>query len=279
MSDSAANKLVSVTIADHVADVRLNRPDKLNALSPAMFEQIANTARQLTGDRSVRAVVLSGEGRAFCAGLDLASMQMDEAFVAAFKKGSASYPNSYQAPGYLWKQLPAPVICALHGAVYGGGLQVALGADIRIAHPAAQLSVMEIKWGIIPDMSATQTLRDLVRLDIAKQLTFTGEIIDGQRACELGLVTQLSDDPLAAALAMARTIAEKNPQATALAKGLLEQSWHGASEAGLRLEERLQGEVIGTASQREAIAAQMEKRPANFTDRDFTDYAELAARF
>lgn len=278
MSDSAANNLVTVTITDHVADVRLNRPEKLNALNPAMFEQIADSARQLTSDRSVRAVVLSGEGRAFCAGLDLASMQMDEAFVAAFKQGSASYPNYYQAPGYLWKQLPVPVICALHGAAYGGGLQIALGADIRIAHPAAQLSVMEIKWGIIPDMSATQTLRDLVRLDVAKQLTFSGDIIDGERAAELGLVTQLSDDPLAAALEMAHTIAEKNPQAIALAKGLLEQSWHGCSEAGLKLEERLQGEVIGSSSQHEAIAAQMEKRPAQFADRDFTDYPELAAR-
>lgn len=269
---------IEITIDQQIATVRLNRPDKLNALNPDMFTQLSEAARQLAANREVRAVVLHGEGRGFCAGLDLASLQMDEEFLAPFRHGSSSYPNRFQTPAYLWKQIPAPVICALHGPVFGGGLQIALGADIRIVHPQAQLSVMEIKWGIIPDMSASQTLRDLMRLDIAKRLTFTGEIVDGEQAVELGLATQLSDDPLSAAMAMAERIAQNNPQAIALAKALYEQSWHGDRAASLRLEERLQNQVIGSSSQAEAISAQMDKRPANFADRDFTDYSELAAR-
>ena len=267
---------VTVTINDHIADVRLNRPDKLNALNPAMFEQLAEVAKQLAVNREVRAVVLSGEGRAFCAGLDLASLEMNEEFLAPFREGSSSYPNRFQAPAYLWKQIPAPVICALHGATFGGGLQIALGADIRIAHADSKLSLMEIKWGIIPDMSASQTLRDLVRLDVAKRLTFTGEIVSGREAVELGLATQLSDNPYQDAMTLARTIAANNPQAIALAKALYEQSWHGDSAAGLQLEETLQSHVIGSSSQAEAISSQMEKRAAQFAARRFTDFDELA---
>jgi len=266
---------VSLSIEDHIAEVRLNRPEKLNALNPTMFEELTEIALQLADNRDVRAVVLCGEGRVFCAGLDLASLEMDEEFLAPFRHGSSSYPNRFQTPAYLWKRIPAPVICALHGAVFGGGLQVALGADIRIAHPDSKLSVMEIKWGIIPDMSASQTLRDLVRLDIAKRLTFTGEIVPGSEAVELGLATQLSDNPYQEAMAMARTIAEKNPQAIALAKALYEQSWHGDSSAGLKLEETLQSHVIGSSSQDEAISSQMEKRTGRFAPRSFTSFDEL----
>ncbi|HET8705742.1 MAG TPA: enoyl-CoA hydratase-related protein, partial [Pseudomonadales bacterium] len=173
-------ELVTVTVTDHVAEVRLNRPEKMNALSIAMFEAISAAAEKVMQDTSVRAVVLSGEGRSFCAGLDLSNFTAPDGLGQnPFGPGRGGFwPNFYQRPGFLWKEVPVPVICALHGAVFGGGLQIALGADIRIAHPDTKLSVMEIKWGLIPDMSGTQTLRDLVRLDVAKELTFTGRIVE-----------------------------------------------------------------------------------------------------
>ena len=262
-------ELVTVTVADHVAEVRLNRPEKMNALSIPMFEAVTAAAERIMADRSVRAVVLSGEGRAFCAGLDLANFTDPTAFGGdAFGNGRGGYwPNFYQKPCYVWKDVPVPVICALHGVVFGGGLQIALGADIRIAHPETRLSLMEIKWGLIPDMSGSQTLRDLVRLDVAKELAFTGRIVAAPEAKDMGLVTRLDDDPRAAALAMAREIAEKNPQAVTLAKLLLEGSWHGDDARGLELEERLQATLLMSANQTEAVMAGMQKRPAVFTDR------------
>lgn len=262
-------ELVTLTVSDQVAEVRLNRPEKMNALSIAMFEAITAAAERVMADRSIRAVVLSGEGRAFCAGLDLANFTDPTAFGGdAFGNGRGGHwPNFYQRPCYIWKDVPVPVIAALHGAVFGGGLQIALGADIRIAHPETKLSLMEIKWGLVPDMSGTQTLRDLVRLDVAKELAFTGRIVEAPEAAQIGLVTRLDADPRATALALAREIATKNPQAVATAKLLLEGSWHGSDERGLMLEEKLQATLLGSANQQEAVMAGMQKRPANFADR------------
>lgn len=263
-------ELVTITVVDHVADVRLNRPEKMNALSMAMFDAINAAAEQIMGDRNVRAVVLSGEGRAFCAGLDLANLTDPDSFGGgdAFGNGRGGYwPNYYQKPGYLWKDVPVPVICALHGVVYGGGLQIALGADIRIAHPETRLSLMEIKWGLIPDMSGSQTLRDLVRLDIAKELAFTGRVVEAPEAQQIGLVTRLDDNPREAALALARDIAQKNPQAVTLGKLLLESSWHGDDARGLEIEEKLQARLLMTPNQMEAVMAGMQKRPAVFAER------------
>ena len=178
-----------------VADVRLNRTDKYNALSPAMFQAIIETGESLAQRRDVRAVVLSGNGPGFCAGLDMGSFQ---GMSDAGGSGKASEgllarderpENHAQRPAYVWKRMPVPVIAALHGVAFGGGAQIALGADIRFAAPDAKLSVMEIKWGLIPDMSLTQTLRTLVPLDVAKELTFTGRILSGTEAKQLGLVT------------------------------------------------------------------------------------------
>jgi len=169
------SELVTVHIENHIAHVSLNRPEKFNALSWPMFEAIADTGQALAGNRDVRAVILSGAGDHFCAGLDLENFATMPPGEDLFGPGRGGFwPNYYQRPAAVWREVPVPVICALHGVAYGGGLQIALGADIRIAQPDARLSVMEIKWGIIPDMAATQTLRNLVRLDIAKDLTFTG---------------------------------------------------------------------------------------------------------
>lgn len=265
-------ELVTLSVTDHVADVRLNRPEKMNALSMPMFEAITAMAERVMTDRSIRAVVLSGEGKAFCAGLDLANFTDPNAFgnggSGPFGPGRGGFwPNFYQKPGYLWKDVPVPVIAALHGPVFGGGFQIALGADIRIAHPEVQMSLMEIKWGLIPDMSGTQTLRDLVRMDVAKELAFTGRIVRGTEAEKLGLVTRLDENPREAALALAREIATKNPEAIVLNKLIFESTWHGDDARGLQMEEKLQAQIIMGHNQVEAVMAAMQKRPANFSER------------
>ncbi len=270
------SELVSVQIENHVAEVCLNRPEKMNALSWPLFEALTAAGQQLAGNREVRAVVLHGAGEHFCAGLDLENFADFRPGMDLFGPGrGGEWPNFYQSPAWVWRQLPVPVICALHGVAYGGGLQIALGTDIRIAHPHCRLSVMEIKWGLIPDMSASQTLRDLVRLDIAKELTFTGRVIDGTEALAIGLLTQLSENPLEEARAMAAAIAGRNPDAISLGKYLLDSTRQGAPEEGLRREEKLQARLLGSANQMEAIIAGMEKRPPAFGPRSFGDFGEL----
>lgn len=262
---------VRVTMEGGVADVRLNRPEKLNALDRAMFEALVETGTALGADRALRAVVLSGEGRAFCAGLDFASfmaMAADRDPGATLLDRSApdSPANFAQRAAWVWTEVPVPVIAAVHGVAYGGGLQIALGADLRLAAPDAQLSVMEIKWGLIPDMSGTQTLRHLVRLDIAKELTFTGRVVDGREAAALGLVTRVADDPRAAALALAHEIAGKSPDAIRAGKRLLNEAPLLPVAEGLRLEERLQRGLLGSANQVEAASAALQKRAPTFGD-------------
>jgi enoyl-CoA hydratase/carnithine racemase len=264
--------LVTIKIENHVADVRLNRPDKYNALSPDMFKAIVAAGQALAHDTGVRAVVLSGEGRGFCAGLDFQGFAEmgagPKGGINLLQRSEGQIGNNAQMPGMIWKQVPVPVIAALHGVAYGGGLQIALGADIRLAAPDTRLSVMEIKWGIIPDMSITQTLRDLVRIDVAKELTFSGRIVTADEAARLGLVTRVCADPLAEALQMAAEFASKNPHAVAAAKRLLETAWHSGAEEGLRLEESLQRTLIGTPNQVEAVTANFEKRAPHFKNRD-----------
>lgn len=263
------NDLVTVSVNNHIADVRLSRPDKLNALNMAMFKAIGEAAEAVMRDRSVRVVVLSGEGKAFCSGLDLSSFADPQMLgTDPFGPGRGGFwPNFYQRPAYIWKDVPVPVICALHGVVFGGGMQIALGADIRIAHPETRLSIMEMRWGLIPDMSASQTLRDLVGLDVAKELTFTGRQLLGDEAKSLGLVTRLEADPHAAAMVLAQTIAAQNPEAVTLAKLLFETAWHGDDAQGLALEEKLQTPLLKSPNQIEAVMAGMQKRPPVFADR------------
>ena len=269
-------QLVTIDINDGVADVRLNRPEKYNALSRSMFKAIIDAGEQLRDDKSLRAVVLSGNGRGFCAGLDMDSFaKMGDSDKAATQGGSETkslldtdgrVENFAQRPALVWKYLQVPVIAALHGVAYGGGAQIALGADIRIAAPDLKMSVMEIKWGLVPDMSITQTLRDLLPMDVAKQLAFTGQVLSGNEAQKLGLVTQVAEDPHAQAMSMAREIAGKSPDAIRAAKQLFETAWHADAKTGLELEAELQAGLIGTANQREAIAANFAKRAPEFND-------------
>ena len=175
-------------------------------------------------------------------------------------------PNRFQRTAYDWVTLPVPVIAAVHGNCLGGGLQIALGADIRIATPDARLSVMEGKWGLIPDMSISQTLPRLVGIDVAKELTYTARVISGEEALALGLVTRLADDPLSAARELAGQIAERSPDAVRGAKRLFEESWNAPPEAGLRLEAQIQMKLLGSPNQLAAVTAGMTKQPAEFTD-------------
>lgn len=263
---------VTVSTQDGVADVRLNRPEKMNALDSAMFDSLVETGRTLATDRSLRAVVLSGEGRAFCAGLDFASFmgmaRSDRPSRNLLDRDERMIANHAQQAAYVWTDLPVPVIAAVHGVAFGGGLQIALGADIRFVAPDAQLSVMEIKWGLIPDMSGTQTLRHLVRLDVAKELTFTGRVVSGKDAVALGLATHVSDTPREDALALAREIAGKSPNAIRAGKRLLNSAVGVSLAEGLRLEETLQLSLVGKPNQIEAVQATMQKRAPQFTDPD-----------
>jgi enoyl-CoA hydratase/carnithine racemase len=274
------NERVQIHLRDGVADVRLNRPEKMNALDDAMFRGIIDAGLQLKQDKSLRAVVLSGEGRAFCAGLDFSgfagmagrgsSDATDDGGRAArglFSKTN-SPANRAQYSAWVWQELPVPVIAAVHGVAYGAGFQIAMGADIRVVAPDARLSVMEIKWGLIPDMAGSQTLKNLVRLDVAKELAFTGRVVSGSEAAQLGLATQLSETPLEAAMQIALEIASKSPEAIRANKRLFNESRELASPEGFKLEEKLQAGLIGSANQVEAVKANLEKRDPKFSDPD-----------
>ncbi len=271
--DPAPRIILSIDEAG-VADVRLNRPDKMNALDSAMFKALVETSDSLATDGSVRAVVLSGEGRSFCAGLDFGSFQ-----------GMADAPKSRPVGGvteleagrithhaqqsvYGWTELPVPVIAALRGHALGGGIQLALGADIRIAGPDTKMSVLEIRWGLIPDMTGTQALVNLVGIDVAKDLTFSGRMVGAEEAKALGLVTHLADDPLAAAHEMAVEIAQKSPHAVRAAKRLFNQAPKRSVADGFALERAEIGRLIGSANQKESVRAFFEKRAPKFADPD-----------
>lgn len=261
---------VTCTINDGVADVRLSRPDKLNALDQDMFGAIAATGDKLASNSEVRAVVLSGEGRSFCAGLDMGM------FAGAFsdkdggpkllQREKGAVDNLAQHVAWVWQSLKVPVIAAVHGACLGGGLQIALGADIRIVTPDAKMSVLEIRWGLIPDMTGTWTLRRLVGLDVAKELTWTGRMVSGAEAVKLGLATKESDDPRAAAMEMARDIAGRSPGAIRAAKVLFDETAPRTAAEQLALEEKKQIEMFKDPNQAEAVMAFMEKRPPAFKD-------------
>jgi enoyl-CoA hydratase/carnithine racemase len=270
-----AEQRVRVEIQGHIARVALTRSEKHNALDLAMFEGIAAAAEQVRSLPSVRATVLYGEGPSFCSGLDLGSlMSSPDGLDSALDALRGAVPNQFQRVAYDWVRLPLPVIAALHGNCLGGGLQIALGADIRIARPDARLSVMEVKWGLIPDMSITRTLPRLVGIDVAKELTFTGRVFDGEEALRLGVVTHLADDPLPAALELARTIAERSPDAVRGAKRLFEESWTQAAQETLRLEASLQAQLIGSPNQLAAVTAGITKQPPVFTDPGAEEAAE-----
>ena len=257
----------TVEISDHIAVVTLTRGDKHNALDPPMFEAILGAAGRLRREPGVRAVVLHGDGPSFCSGIDLSAIiSAGDGIEALHEPLRGPVPNWFQRAAHDWLTVPVPVIAAVHGNCLGGGLQIALGADIRIATPDARLSVMEVKWGLVPDMAITRTLPRLVGIDIAKELTFTGRVLSGSEAHTLGLVTRVADDPLAAALELAREIASQSPDAVRAAKRLYDASWTGDAQQTLALEAELQLGLIGSPNQLAAVAAGLTKQPAEFVD-------------
>lgn len=261
---------VSCTIEGGIADVRLTRPEKRNALDQEMFSAILAAAERVGADPSVRAVVLSGDGKGFCAGLDMslfAAMAASDG-ESARQSGGGVGSIRVDAPRAVrvWTELRAPVIAAVHGVAVGGGFQLALGADIRIVARDAQLGAFEIRWGIVPDMCGTQLLPPLVGPDVAKDLMLTGRAVSGEEAVRLGLATRLADDPRAAALALAAEIAGRSPDAIRVIKQLVDRSWGTALDDGLRAEQELTEGMIGTANQLEAVRANLEQRPGVFSD-------------
>ncbi|MBM3684833.1 MAG: crotonase/enoyl-CoA hydratase family protein [Actinobacteria bacterium] len=264
---------ISVRVDGGVADVRLDRPEKINALDAGMFRALIETGDALAADPSVRAVVLSGNGRGFCAGLDFDSFrgmagEGDAPVIGRTDDGPRRITNHGQQAAYTWTELPVPVIVAVHGVALGGGCQIALAGDIRIVAPDARFSVLEIRWGLTPDMTGTQLLPRLVGLDVAKELTFTGRMVDGVEAVRIGLATRAADDPLAASLELAHEIAAQNPQAIRGAKHLLEMAGRVSLAEGFAEEERVIKGLIGSPNQVEAVQAYFERRPPRFVDAD-----------
>ena len=258
---------VTIDVRDGIADVRLNRPDKMNALVRARFDGIAAAGATLAAATGVRGVVLSGAGRAFCAGLDMASFTgLGTGGSGDLEGRSHGDANLFQQVAWQWRQLPVPVIAAVHGVAFGGGFQIMLGADVRIAAPDTKLSIMEMKWGLVPDMAGIALTRGLMRDDVLRELTYTGRVFSGSEAVGYGCVTRVDSEPHAAAMALAREIAGKSPDAVRGAKRLYNQAaWQDAG-AILRAESREQKALIGTPNQMEAVMANLEKRAPVFRD-------------
>lgn len=257
-----------ITIENHVADVMLDRADKFNALDVDMFRALDEAGRTLAADSSVRAVVLHGAGDHFCAGIDLGVLQEGGEAVARqlLAPVDGSVANLAQRAAYAWRELPAPVICALRGTVFGGGFQIAMGADLRFAAPGTQFSIMESRWGLIPDMAISTTLRHVLPPDRIKELAWTGRVFDAAEALGLGLVVRIEDDPLAAAREMAALIRDRSPDAIRGVKRLVNASWGLTEAESLALEMRIQIGILGSPNQAEAVRANLEKRTPDFRD-------------
>jgi len=271
------NDRVSISVHDGIADVKMTRADKRNALDGAMFAALAEAGERLKTESGVRVVVLSGEGSSFCAGLDFSSFQsmaggngaggsdgQGRGNPAAIEEGAITHLG--QQVAWVWQELPMPVIAAVHGHALGGGIQIALGADLRVVHPDTQLSVREVHWGLVPDMTGTLMLSQLVRADIAKELVFTARVFDGREAHAIGLATKLSDTPYDDAMVIAREIAGRSPDAVRGAKALINGLLHQQAAAQFAAERKVIGSLIGGANQVEAVMSNFEKRPAAFVD-------------
>ncbi|TRD11790.1 crotonase/enoyl-CoA hydratase family protein [Erythrobacter insulae] len=264
----AANDRVSIDLAENgVAQVRLTRGDKMNALDPEMFERIIEAGSALHSMKGLRAVVLSGEGKAFCAGLDTASFARtpspDEPDLTERTYGNS---NKFQQVAMQWRKLPVPVIASMHGVCFGGGLQIASGADIRIAHPETRMAIMELKWGLVPDMGGYALWRGLVRDDVLRELIYTNREFSGEEAQSLGLATYTDTDPLARATAIASEIANRNPHAIRAAKRLQASMLERGTDAILLEESIEQHAIMRTKNQVEAVMAGMAKRAPSFED-------------
>ncbi len=267
---SSSGERVSVEISGGIAEIRLDRPDKLNALDPRMFSALSEAGERMRRAQGLRVVVLHGAGRGFCAGLDMSTFagmagggDADLSDLAARTHGLA---NAFQHAAYVWRELPVPVIAAIHGVALGGGLQIALGADIRYVAPDAKLSILEIKWGLVPDMAGIALMRELARADVIRELALTGRVFSGVEAVNLGFATRACADPLAQARETASEIASRSPDAVRALKRLLNRSTDDAAAAILIAESREQGALIGSPNQVEAVKAGLERRPARFVD-------------
>ena len=258
------NDRVTTTVTDQIADVRLTRADKMNAIDPAMFEGIGTAIDALQHRTDVRCVVLSGEGKAFCAGLDMASMVAGGSGTSAKRNARGAILPQHVTWG--WRNLPMPVIAAVHGVAFGGGFQIMSGADIRIAAPGTRFAIRETYWGLVPDMAGFVIWRGLVRDDVLRELVYTAREFDTDEALHHGFITRIADDPNAAALALARDIAAKSPHAIRGAKRLCNMAHDADPRQMLLAETKEQMAVIGKPNMMEAVAANMGKRAAVFAD-------------
>ncbi|MBW2241676.1 MAG: crotonase/enoyl-CoA hydratase family protein [Deltaproteobacteria bacterium] len=260
---------VRIETVDGIADVRMVRGDKMNAVDLDMFIALIDAGLEIAEDKKVRVVVLSGEGRAFCSGLDIPSLMsggVDRSGPNLLDRTPESPANIAQRCAWVWQEVPVPVIAAVHGVAYGAGFQIAMGADIRYVAPDARLSIREAHWGLIPDVAATQTARHVVGLDVLKELTFTGRVVSGTEAKELRIATHVSEAPHADAMVLAKEIASRNPHAVRAGKQLWNQAFQGTIEEGLKLETELQKTLLGSPNQVEAVKANMQKREPKFED-------------
>jgi enoyl-CoA hydratase/carnithine racemase len=255
---------VILTIVDHIAYVSLNRSGKHNGLDEPMFVALIKTAKTIKKNRHIRCVILKGEGGSFCSGLDFSHLLKNPSMIARFFcKLPWRKDNVFQRVALIWRDLPVPVIASIHGNCFGAGVQIALGCDFRFATPNTKFSIMEIKWGLIPDMSAMATISRLTRVDIAQELTMTGRLFSGNEAFEYGLVTGLSDDPLAMAEALALQLVEKSPDAISAAKKLYTKTWQKDTRASLFWERFIQLGLLGRKNQRIAMKKGLQKSSAN----------------
>ena len=258
------SEFVQLSIEDSIARVTLNRPDRYNALSPAMFDGLIEVGKKVAALKEVRVVILSGAGGNFCSGIDVQELASEGDPLSLLGPSDDSPANRAQRAAWIWREVPVPVIAALEGTVFGAGLQVALACDLRIAEPGARLSVMEIRWGIIPDMSITQTITRLTGDDLARELSYTGREFDGREALQLGLVTRLSEQPVLVAEDLAAQIAGRNPDAIRALKSMFTQHWNSTPKDSLSEECRLQKTLLGSNNQMEAVKANMQKREPHF---------------
>jgi enoyl-CoA hydratase/carnithine racemase len=260
-----SDERVSVTVEAGIASVRLNRPGKLNAIDHAMFTALSEASAAVAARADARVVVLSGSGRGFCAGLDIASLA-GGGMPESIERRTHGIANLWQHAVWGWRELPVPVIAAVHGVAFGGGLQIALAADIRIVAPDARLAVMEARWGLVPDMAGIALLRGVVREDVARELTYTARQVSGTEAAALGLATRTADEPYAAAMALAAQVAAASPRAVRGAKRLFGLAQDAAAAQILLAESREQQALLAGPDLAEAIAAQAEGRAPRFAD-------------
>lgn len=263
-------QFVIVEKKDKIAIVTLNRPDKHNGLNMQLLSELIDAGKKLKKDKKVRAVILQGNGPSFCAGLDFGSVtKQPTSILPKFLKWPWQKMNDFQRVGYIWRELPMPVIAAVHGNCFGAGIQIALGADFRFATPDANISVLEMKWGLIPDMSGTIAMGEHLPLDIAKDLAMTGRFISGEEAKAMNLVTWLADDPKAAALEYAELLASKSPDAVRACKQLFTKNKHASDSEALQRERLYQMWMFATPNQKKAMKAGMKKEQAEYADRLF----------